>query len=48
MITEYDWLPTSRAALALGRSADTPKTQKRFSRRIFGAWLSLLLRRYTK
>ena len=28
MTTEYDWLPTSRAALALGRSADTLKRKR--------------------
>ena len=28
MITEYEWLPTSRAALALGRSADTLKRKR--------------------
>ena len=25
---EYEWLPTSRAALALGRSADTLKRKR--------------------
>ena len=34
MITEYEWLPTSRAALALGRSADTLK-RKRDSNGVF-------------
>ena len=28
MITEYEWLPTSRAASALGRSADTLKRKR--------------------
>tara|TARA_Y100001972_G_C7526666_1_gene265528 strand:- start:50 stop:289 length:240 start_codon:yes stop_codon:yes gene_type:complete len=28
MTVEYDWLPTSRAALALGRSADTLKRKR--------------------
>tara|TARA_B100000212_G_C27305077_1_gene503233 strand:- start:190 stop:309 length:120 start_codon:yes stop_codon:yes gene_type:complete len=30
MITEYEWLPTSRAALALGISADILKRKRDF------------------